>query len=188
MFSEAPVRRRKKANLFANDLRSLLYAYGDVADPYPESVAVLEDILQEYIVNMCHEAYRVAKTANRQKIKVDDFKFALRKDPRKLGRVEELLIMQKEIAEARKTFDNSEGKSLKNLDDQTNDNNQEDNEVDAKGSDGETAQSVADSVSGKKRKKEKKDKKDKKDKKERKKKKSELKSSVPQTPVEGVPS
>lgn len=105
-------RRRRRANLFTNDLKSLMYAFGDVANPDPESVAVLEDILQEYIVNMCHEAFRVACVANRQKIKVDDFKFALRNDPRKLGRVEELLILQREIAEARKTFDNSEGKSL----------------------------------------------------------------------------
>jgi transcription initiation factor TFIID subunit 13 len=45
-------------------------------------------------------------------VKVDDFKFALRNDHRKLGRVEELLVLQREINEARKTFDNSEGKSL----------------------------------------------------------------------------
>lgn len=110
--SQLDVRRKRKTNLFTNDLRSLMYAFGDVQNPYNESVAVFEDILQEYIINICHEAHRVARTANRQKIKVDDFKFALRNDERKLGRVEELLVMQREINEARKTFDNSEGKSL----------------------------------------------------------------------------
>lgn len=89
-----------------------MYAFGDVPNPHPESVAVLEDILQDYIVSVCHEAFRMAMTANRQKIKVDDFKFAIRNDYKKLGRVDELLVMQREIAEARKTFDNSEGKSL----------------------------------------------------------------------------
>ncbi|CAN6664228.1 transcription initiation factor TFIID subunit 13 [Trichomonascus vanleenenianus] len=105
-------RRKRRTNLFTNDLKSLMYAFGDVPNPFPESIVCLEDILQEYIINTCHEAYRVAKTSNRQKIKVDDFKFALRRDSRKLGRVEELLMMQREINEARKTFDNSEGKSL----------------------------------------------------------------------------
>jgi transcription initiation factor TFIID subunit 13 len=58
----------------------------------------------------------VAKSANRQKIKVDDFKFAIRKDKIKLGRVEELLYLQKEITEAKKMFDNSEGQSAKTAD------------------------------------------------------------------------
>jgi transcription initiation factor TFIID subunit 13 len=47
----------------------------------------------------------MASQARRNKIKVDDFKFALRHDPRKLGRVEELLVMSKVIADARKQFD-----------------------------------------------------------------------------------
>lgn len=129
-------RRRKKANLFTNDckyrakfraqakltlVKSLLYAYGDVPNPYPETIGVLEDILQEYITAICFEAHRVARAGNRQKLKVEDFKFALRHDAIKLGRVEELLSMQKEINEARKTFDNSEGKSLSKVYDEKED-------------------------------------------------------------------
>jgi transcription initiation factor TFIID subunit 13 len=41
---------------------------------------------------------------------VDDFKVALRNDPTKLGRVEELLHLQKVISEARKQFDTDDGK------------------------------------------------------------------------------
>ena len=40
-----------------------------------------------------------------RRVKVDDFKFALRKDTKKLGRVEELMALQKEITDARKLFD-----------------------------------------------------------------------------------
>ncbi|KAK9456431.1 transcription initiation factor IID, 18kD subunit-domain-containing protein [Dipodascopsis uninucleata] len=105
-------KRRKRANLFTNDVRALMYAFGDSVNPERESVACLEDILTDYIVDMCHEAARMAKTTNRNKVKVDDFKFALRRDYRKLGRVEELQRLSKEIHEARKTFDDSEGKSL----------------------------------------------------------------------------
>jgi len=93
-----------------------MYAFGDDPNPSPESVAVLEDIVTEYINEMvsprpvivklmeqCLEAARIA--APRHKLKVDDFKIALRNDPKKLGRVEELLYLQKVIAEARKQFD-----------------------------------------------------------------------------------
>jgi transcription initiation factor TFIID subunit 13 len=86
-------------------VRTLMYAYGDDPDPLPESVQVLDEIVTEYIVDMCHDAARMASQARRNKIKVDDFKFALRHDPRKLGRVEELLVMSKVIADARKQFD-----------------------------------------------------------------------------------
>jgi len=36
---------------------------------------------------------------------VDDFKFALRKDPKKLGRVTELLALDKDIKKKRKAFE-----------------------------------------------------------------------------------
>ncbi|KAG5358139.1 Transcription initiation factor TFIID subunit 13 [Yarrowia sp. B02] len=105
-------RKRKRTNLFVNDIKPLLYAFGDVSEPYPETVAALEDILTDYIVDTCHEAAKMAEIAGRQKIKVDDFKFLLRNDPRKLGRAEELLVLQKEFVEARKAFDSTEGKQL----------------------------------------------------------------------------
>lgn len=82
-----------------------MYAFGDSPAPLPESVEVLDEIVSEYIVDMCHSAARMASSARRNKIKVDDFKFALRRDARKLGRVEELLVMSKVIADARKQFD-----------------------------------------------------------------------------------
>lgn len=104
--------RTKLSDLFTGDIKALMYAFGDVPNPYPETVAVMEDILEDYIARVCGEAQKVARAGNRQKLKVDDFKFALRHDPKKLGRVEELLRLQKEIDQARKTFDNSEGKSL----------------------------------------------------------------------------
>jgi transcription initiation factor TFIID subunit 13 len=55
----------------------------------------------------------VARTSGRAKIKVDDFKFAVRNDPKKLGRIEELLQLQKVIQDAKRLFDNAEGKPTK---------------------------------------------------------------------------
>lgn len=39
---------------------------------------------------------------------MDDFRFALRRDPNKLGRVQELLRMERELKEARKAFDQND--------------------------------------------------------------------------------
>lgn len=95
-------RKVRKQRLFARELKSMMYAFGDVEEPLPESVTLLEDIVKDYLIDTCYKA--AASSGNRAKIKVDDFKFALRKDSRKLGRVEELLRMQKVIADARRQY------------------------------------------------------------------------------------
>lgn len=107
-------KRKKKTKYFTNDVKSLLYAYGDVEEPLPETVNAVEDIVTNYIIDLCHDAAAFAKVTRRQKIRVDDFKFTLRKDPVKFGRLMELLDLQKEINDARKAFDANEGKSMKN--------------------------------------------------------------------------
>lgn len=87
----------------------------------------------------CHEAAAFAKTTRRQKIKVEDFKFVLRRDPIKHGRVLELLNLQKIIQDAKKQFDYSEGKSLKNAnfvaDDDDDDEGDEKDETTTVGND-----------------------------------------------------
>ena len=57
-----------------------------------------------FVIETCHEAALCASYSRRAKIKVDDFKFILRKDPLKLGRVTEILNKEKEIREKRKVF------------------------------------------------------------------------------------
>lgn len=98
-------------------VRLLLMAYGDPnphpsfpAEPLPETVRVLDEIVTDFILEMCHTAAAYASYARRQKIKVDDFRFALRRDPNKLGRVQELLRMERELKEARKVFDQNDDK------------------------------------------------------------------------------
>jgi transcription initiation factor TFIID subunit 13 len=90
-------------------VRHLLYAYGDDPSPLPETVKVLDEILTDYIVEMCHTAAHLASHSRRNKVKVDDFKFALRRDPKKLGRVQELLHMTQVIRRAREQFDEKIG-------------------------------------------------------------------------------
>ncbi|KAJ5901308.1 Transcription initiation factor TFIID subunit 13 [Penicillium tannophilum] len=83
------------------------------SEPLPETVRVLDEIVTDFILELCHGAAQVAHHARRQKIKVDDFRFALRRDPNKLGRVQELLRMERELKEARKAFDQNDDQVAK---------------------------------------------------------------------------
>ncbi|CAG8440345.1 7602_t:CDS:2 [Ambispora gerdemannii] len=86
---------KEKKGLFAKDLSQLMYGFGDVPNPAPDTVNVLEE--------MCIKASQVA--GSRNKVRVEDFKFILRNDPKKLARVEELLYMSEDIKKARQSFD-----------------------------------------------------------------------------------
>ncbi|EEQ86891.1 hypothetical protein RJZ56_003195 [Blastomyces dermatitidis] len=100
---------------FGNELRHLLHAYGDPTphpsypqEPLPETLRVLDEIVTDFIIETCHSAAQCATYSRRQKIKVDDFRFALRRDPVKLGRVQELFRIERELKEARRAFDQND--------------------------------------------------------------------------------
>ncbi|KAI1388481.1 TFIID-18kDa-domain-containing protein [Hypoxylon trugodes] len=94
-----------KETFNAKEIRALLYAYGDVQDPLPETVRVLDEIVTEFLEGVCFEASRHAQVAGRQKLKFDDFEFALRRNPQYLGRVKSMIEKRQRIKEMRKTFD-----------------------------------------------------------------------------------
>ena len=125
MEPRARVSRHKGTLNFPDDLRRLLFAYGAPSNPYstsyedaiyPETLRCLDDITTDFIIETCHNAVSVANLAGRQKLKLDDFLFALRKDEKKLGRVQLQFERKKEIEDAKKGFDSNvlggEGKKL----------------------------------------------------------------------------
>lgn len=79
-----------------------MYSFGDDVNPDPEATNVLEEILIDFIMEICYKAQKAS--GNRGKIKIEDIKFVLRNDPKKLNRVEELLYMQEDIKRARAAF------------------------------------------------------------------------------------
>lgn len=91
-------------------MKAFLFAFGDASSPLPETVRVLDEIITDYIIETCQIAARAAEYSGRQKIKTEDFKFAIRRDDLASGRVNDLLSTEKEIRKARKQFDDTEGK------------------------------------------------------------------------------
>ncbi|KAJ1325076.1 transcription initiation factor TFIID subunit 13 [Microdochium nivale] len=86
------------------EIGNLLFAYGDVEKPLPETVRVADEIVTEFLEGVCFEASRHAQVAGRQKLKFDDFEFALRHSPSYLGKVRNMIDKRQHISKMRKTF------------------------------------------------------------------------------------
>lgn len=97
------------------EIAALLYAYGDVRDPIPETVRVLDEIVTEFLEGVCFEASRHAQVAGRQKLKFDDFEFALRRNPQYLGKVKAMIEKRQTIKEMRKTFNQDDDALMKDM-------------------------------------------------------------------------
>lgn len=82
-------------------VRTALYAYGDDPEPLPETLRILDEIVTDFVIETCHTAARSATYSNRQKIKVDDFKFAVRRSDAMLGRLQERATLYSQINKAR---------------------------------------------------------------------------------------
>ncbi|RPD66231.1 TFIID-18kDa-domain-containing protein [Lentinus tigrinus ALCF2SS1-7] len=90
--------------LFTKELRNLMYGFGDDRNPANDTVNVMEEILIEYIVDVCQTA---SGSGKKSRLSIEDLRRALSRpaDAKKLARLEELLFMQEDIKRARAQFD-----------------------------------------------------------------------------------
>ncbi|KAI9101103.1 transcription initiation factor IID, 18kDa subunit [Phlyctochytrium arcticum] len=90
---------RAPKKVFTKEVRMLMYGFGDVSNPSPDSVDLMETMLNTYILDLCESA-----AAINPKPKTNDFLHALRKDPKKRARGQELLALDKDFKRARTIF------------------------------------------------------------------------------------
>ncbi|KAI3416698.1 uncharacterized protein J3R85_015144 [Psidium guajava] len=105
---------KRKRGIFQKELQHMMYGFGDDPNPLPETVALVEDIVVEYVTDFAHKAQDLG--SKRGKLSVEDFLYLVRKDAPKLNRCKELLSMQEELKQARKAFDVDEEKLAASLD------------------------------------------------------------------------
>lgn len=96
--------------LMPSAVRDMLFAFGDDKYPLDETVRILDEITTDFVIETSHIASKAAEYSGRTKLKIDDFKFAIRGDEILTGRVRELLAIDKELKESRKQFDTGEGR------------------------------------------------------------------------------
>jgi transcription initiation factor TFIID subunit 13 len=84
-----------------------MYGFGDDRNPANDAVNVMEEILIEYITDVCTQA---AASSRKTRLAIEDLRKALSRpaDAKKLARMEELLFMQEDIKRARAQFEDSE--------------------------------------------------------------------------------
>ncbi|KAH8786048.1 transcription initiation factor IID, 18kD subunit-domain-containing protein [Hyaloscypha finlandica] len=95
------------------ELQHFLFAHGDVPQSLDGTKKVLDELITDFITELCFEAHRSASLAGRQKIKLDDIRFACRKNPIYLGRIEEMLEKKKDIDSTRKIVNPDDDKLAK---------------------------------------------------------------------------
>ncbi|KAI1262252.1 transcription initiation factor IID, 18kD subunit-domain-containing protein [Xylariaceae sp. FL1019] len=110
-----------KETFNSKEIATLLHAYGDVRDPLPETIRVLDEIVTEFLEGVCFEASRHAQVAGRQKLKFDDFEFALRRNPQYLGKVRSMIEKRAAIKDMRKTFNQDDDVLMKEMADKEKD-------------------------------------------------------------------
>tara|TARA_R110002060_G_scaffold4078_9_gene6390 strand:+ start:1443 stop:1943 length:501 start_codon:yes stop_codon:yes gene_type:complete len=94
-------------------VQHFLFAHGDVPNSLETTKRVLDELLTDFITELCFEAHRSAQLSGRQKIKPDDIKFACRKNPEYLGKINETFNKKTAIEEARKLLDQNDDKITK---------------------------------------------------------------------------
>ncbi|KAJ3322333.1 Transcription initiation factor TFIID subunit 13, partial [Blyttiomyces sp. JEL0837] len=91
-------RERSKKRIFSKEIKQLMYGYGDVPNPADDSAEVMEDLLMLYLRDL---ATKMVKVSTGKRIKVSDLLHVLRKEPKKLIRVHELLSAERELSKAK---------------------------------------------------------------------------------------
>ena len=76
---------------FTNELKGLMYGFGDVENPDPESIELLQDYVIEYIQNIAYAAYRRNKRKGSNEISLRDLLYVLRKDKKRYYRIPNLI-------------------------------------------------------------------------------------------------
>ena len=94
---------------FQRELRSMMYGFGDDRAPLAASCCLMEELVVDYVYELLHRAQAACEQRQRgvrgggtSRVKERDLIFALRKDPRRQRRVEELLEVWKEVKAAKR--------------------------------------------------------------------------------------
>lgn len=79
----------------------MVYGFGGDPSPEPETLDVLEDVMVEFVSDVLQRAG--TSSSKPGKMRTQDLLYVIRKSPKQWGRAKELLLLKKEIEEAKRT-------------------------------------------------------------------------------------
>lgn len=97
----AQTNKRKRKMAMQEDIEEMMYGFGDVWPPNPESVELVESMVVKYIEDLARRAKEVSEL--RGKLDKECFMYVVRKDRSKFTRVCQLLTANEELKKAQKT-------------------------------------------------------------------------------------
>ena len=90
---------------FTNELKGLMYGFGDKETPNNESAELLQEYVIEYVQNIALAAYRRNKRKGSNEISFRDLVYVLRKDKKRFYRIPSLKSFY-DFAKKTKNIDN----------------------------------------------------------------------------------
>ena len=52
----------KRKRVFQKELKSLMFGFGDVSNPLPESIDLMDELLELFVADLCTTALKKAQT------------------------------------------------------------------------------------------------------------------------------
>ncbi|KAA8497255.1 Transcription initiation factor TFIID subunit 13 [Porphyridium purpureum] len=89
--------RKTLPRIFAQELRGMMYGFGDAVRPSKAAVDMMEEILLDHLFNLVSKTTEVAHIRKRDRPDITDVKFVIRRDRRRTQRVRYLLQMKASI-------------------------------------------------------------------------------------------
>ena len=76
---------------FTNELKGIMYGFGDIENPDHESVELLQEYVIEYIQNIAYATYRRNKRKGSNELSLRDLLYVLKKDKKRYYRIKNLI-------------------------------------------------------------------------------------------------
>lgn len=88
--------------VFGNELKTMMVGFGDTEHPDPETIALLEEYIIEYIQTVAIAAYKRSKRRGYNDIQLKDLMHIIFKDKKQLYRIPQLLLFSENFKKPKK--------------------------------------------------------------------------------------
>ena len=93
---------------FTNELKDIMYGFGDAKNTDHESVELLQEYVIEYIQNISYAAFRRNKRKGSNELSLRDLLYVLKKDKKRYYRIKSLIDFYENAKSIRKRNDPSQ--------------------------------------------------------------------------------
>jgi transcription initiation factor TFIID subunit 13 len=101
------VGRRRQKITFKDDLKTLMFAFGDVKNPNEETIEILEEYLLYFLNTMVQKCInrKYRREGNSAKLSKEDLLYVIKNDPKWMARIAYIIERKIEIKKIQKQVD-----------------------------------------------------------------------------------